>query len=616
MKAGFGPVLAATLSLPAPAWSQVPLGDEFPINTYTTGSQRSAAVAAHADGRFVVAWRGTGHVLDSAAVFARRYDASGTPVDAEEFIANAYTTDDQARPQVATLPDGAFVVVWESGHDGHRFGVFGRRFDAAGVAGPEFQANTWTTADQILPAVAADAAGSFVVAWQSYAQIADNYGIYAQRYDASGSVVGPEFRVNANPYGRHAAPSVAMDAAGSFVVAWQGPDNGWYQIFARRYDSSGVPFGGDFQVNAGGTGDRGYPSVAADPGGGFAVAWNGALNAGADEGVFARRFDASGTPLGGDVRAHEYTTDRQSAASVASDAAGNFVVAWTSLEQDGSAGGVFARVFDRLGGAVGGEFPVNTYTTGAQGGPAVAVDAAGRFIVVWESTGQDGEGGGVFARRFVADPIFREDHETTGLDAWSASVTDGGNLAVSPAGAMAGSALGLAGVVDDTAPLYVEDQTPHDERRYRARLYFDPNGFDPGEAQDHRRIRIFIAFGEAPTRRGAALVLRRLGGAYSLMARVRREDGTRADTGFFPITDAPHVVELELLAATAPDAQDGAFELWIDGLSQVRLTGIDNPDGDVDFARMGALSVKTGAAGTLCWDEFESRRSTYIGSLP
>jgi hypothetical protein len=29
--------------------------------------------------------------------------------------------------------------------------------------------------------------------------------------------------------------------------------------------------------------------------------------------------------------------------------------------------------------------------------------------------------------------------------------------------------------------------------------------------------------------------------------------------------------------------------------------------------RLGALSVKPGATGTLFWDEFESRRLTYIG---
>jgi hypothetical protein len=37
----------------------------------------------------------------------------------------------------------------------------------------------------------------------------------------------------------------------------------------------------------------------------------------------------------------------------------------------------------------GGEFQVNTYTTGSQSDPAVAAAADGAFVVVWESWGQE-----------------------------------------------------------------------------------------------------------------------------------------------------------------------------------------------------------------------------------
>jgi hypothetical protein len=114
----------------------------------------------------------------------------------------------------------------------------------------------------------------------------------------------------------------------------------------------------------------------------------------------------------------------------------------------------------------------------------------------------------------------------------------------------------------------------------------------------------------------AAVVLRRIGGAYGLMGRARLDDDRQADTGFFAIGDAPHAIEIELRRASAPGARDGTFELWIDGVSRRRLGGLDNRLGEVDFARLGALSVKAGAAGTMYWDEFESRRRSYIGPLP
>jgi hypothetical protein len=167
--------------------------------------------------------------------------------------------------------------------------------------------------------------------------------------------------------------------------------------------------------------------------------------------------------------------------------------------------------------------------------------------------------------------------------------------------------------VDDTAGAFVQDDTPSAEARYRARFYFDPNGFDPGESVGKLRQRIFLAFSEAPLKRLVMLMLRRIAGQYAIGAHVREDDDTLAKTAFFPITDGPHAIEFHWEKATAPDANDGRFELWIDGTSVVALTGLDTDERSVDFVRMGAVSVKPGAAGTLYFDEFVSRRLGYTG---
>src|SRR3989442_1175714 len=91
-----------------------------------------------------------------------------------EFQVNSYTTGSQDTPAVAAGTAGNFVVVWQSGNyygggqDGSALGIFGRRFDSSGAPlGTEFQANTYTTGNQFFPAVASDADGNFVVVWQS-----------------------------------------------------------------------------------------------------------------------------------------------------------------------------------------------------------------------------------------------------------------------------------------------------------------------------------------------------------------------------------------------------------------------------------------------------------------
>ena len=116
--------------------------------------------------------------------------------------------------------DGDFVVAWQSNlQDGSGNGIFAQRYNAAGVAqGVEFRVNTTTANSQILPDIALDADGDFVIAWTSYGQDGSGNGIFAQRYNAAGVAQGIEFRVNTTTANFQVSPDIAMDADGDFVV--------------------------------------------------------------------------------------------------------------------------------------------------------------------------------------------------------------------------------------------------------------------------------------------------------------------------------------------------------------------------------------------------------------
>ncbi|MDH3969485.1 MAG: FG-GAP-like repeat-containing protein [Rhodospirillales bacterium] len=270
-----------------------------------------------------------------------------------EFQVNSFTTGNQLLPTVALDADGDFVVAWTdySGQDGSLYGVFAQRFSAAGVAqGPEFQVNSFTTGFQGDPAVAMDADGDFIVAWTDYGgQDGSSYGVFAQRYDAAGVTQGPELQVNSFTTGNQDGPTVAMDADGDFVVAWTsfGQDGSSWGIFAQRYDAEGVAQGPEFQVNGFTTGDQSELAVAMDADGDFVVAWTDFSGQdGSSYGVFAQRFDAGGVPQGPEVQVNSFTTGEQLLPAVAMDADGDYVVAWESWNQDGSSYGVFAQRFD------------------------------------------------------------------------------------------------------------------------------------------------------------------------------------------------------------------------------------------------------------------------------
>ena len=92
---------------------------------------------------------------------------------------------------------------------------------ASPAQGSEFRVNTYTTNNQFAPSAAMDSTGDFVVAWNSYLQDGSLDGVYAQRYNAAGVAQGSEFQVNTYTTSYQERPSVAMDSAGDFVVAWE-----------------------------------------------------------------------------------------------------------------------------------------------------------------------------------------------------------------------------------------------------------------------------------------------------------------------------------------------------------------------------------------------------------
>jgi hypothetical protein len=395
--------VVAFVFVPIASWPQGnPVGPEFRVNTYTTVSQRAASVAADASGNFVVVWNGNDQDGSLRGVFGQRYAASGVPVG-PEFRVNTYTTLNQDRPAVAADPSGNFVVMWHGNGSGDVNGVFGQRFDSSGAPlGGEFRVNTFTTGLQTYPSIAADASGNFVVAWRTFAAGGASYDISGQRFASTGAPLGVEFRVNTTTPNAQAGPSVATDTAGNFVVVWQSDnqDGSFSGIFGQRYTSAGVPLGPEFRVNTYTTNAQYLPSVAADPAGNFIVAWTSYTQDGHGEGVFGQRYASAGAPIGPEFRVNTFTTQFQIRPSVAADASGNFVVIWDSTTQDGSIDGIFGQRYAASGTPLGPEFRVNTFTNSYQGDPSVAADPLGRFIVVWTSYLQDGGDLGVYGQRY------------------------------------------------------------------------------------------------------------------------------------------------------------------------------------------------------------------------
>ena len=370
------------------------------------------AITVLEDGSYVIAWTGDDGVGLYTGALAQRYAADGSAIG-DAFRLNTTTWLRQSSPDLAALPDGGFVAVWESEQDVSATGIYGQRFDADGAkVGGEFQVNTYTDANQSEASVDVFDGGGFVVVWSSFGQDGDGWGVYGQRFDATGARAGGEFHVSQTTAENQAYAQVTVLAGGGFVVSWVSgnPSAGTSDVYARLYSATGVAQGNEFLLNTWTVSDQGTPAVSALDDGGFVAVWHSQDVDGPDDqdgdgyGVFGQRFDACRGQARRRVPGQHH--HRGAAEHSGRDHAGRRrlrgaveVRLLLQLPDYDDQTDLFGQRFDADGNKLGAEFRVNEYAAFDQQWPDVAACADGGFIVSWENT-QDGT---VYANRFDAD---------------------------------------------------------------------------------------------------------------------------------------------------------------------------------------------------------------------
>lgn len=197
-------------------------------------------------------------------------------------------------PQVAVAGTGDFMIVWGDFRGSQGFEIFARLFEASGQPkGPAFVVPGNPGGHQILPQVAADEQGHFVVVWQgglftggsvpALGGDGDGPGVFAQRFDRNGARLGSSFRLSRTRAGDQLTPNVAMASDGSFVAVWQdctGTQRRCSELHAGRFTAGGERRDEELEIPVltasfyldGSPVPNPLPHVAIEPGG-FVVGW-------------------------------------------------------------------------------------------------------------------------------------------------------------------------------------------------------------------------------------------------------------------------------------------------------------------------------------------------------
>ncbi|MFM8356180.1 MAG: lectin-like protein, partial [Gammaproteobacteria bacterium] len=188
--------------------------------------------------------------------------------------------------------------------------------------------------DAFAPSVAVLANGSYVVAWQARDGLKDAR-IYAQLFAADGSRLGTEAIVeSANAEISQGVRALATPDGG-YLLAWQslGVDPGGYNIYLRRYDSSGQALGEQQLVNRSLDLNQFVPKLTLLSDGTVAIAYLTQIP-GEGRSVYFQRMSLTGAYLGPETRVSD-TGDTPTLA-IASLSDGGFVISWGSLGPDGN----------------------------------------------------------------------------------------------------------------------------------------------------------------------------------------------------------------------------------------------------------------------------------------
>jgi Ca2+-binding RTX toxin-like protein len=343
------------------------------------------------DGTQVVVWR------SGLAIFGQHYGVDGTPLGSEFEIDPGPTVQFQyyASVDVVSLQGGGFSVVWHRSDDT----IHGRVYDATATATGD--AALLKTDVAVFGSSTGLSTGGIVITWTSL----NGADVFAQRFSTTGtpSANGAEILV-ATTAGVGEPTAVAKLLDGGFVVAWSSMDGAdQYGVFAQRYDSAAAPINGAFQINNSHLTFPYEPTVVGLADGGYLVSWTNFIG---DDGndIYGRLYNADGTTRKDEWRINEFFTDDQNRPAVAASDDGGFVVTWWSkIRTDPSEYGyIEAQYFNAQGVPAGDLVHVSTGQVDDIVGPTASV-GDGTFSIYFDKQiydGGDPVGYNIRGRRF------------------------------------------------------------------------------------------------------------------------------------------------------------------------------------------------------------------------
>ncbi|MBL7064942.1 MAG: hypothetical protein ISS49_12160 [Anaerolineae bacterium] len=299
--------------------------------------------------------------------------------------------DDLLRPAIA---NGDLMIWYAQGGDG--LDVFGLRLDNDGRSQGEPLLIGGGPGDQAVPSIASSTeGGNYLVVWHSQRSSDADSDIYARHLDAEGRPQGDSFAI-CIAEGDQLRPAVAYAPdANIFVVAWQDNRMGNVDLYARLVpvaDGSAPALAKEFVVSSVSS-DQLIPSVACETEGPHClVVWmDNRNNSFFYTDIMGRLVNAaSGDAIGDKIDVAVERWYQDSPAAVYNPVSAEYMVVWND--------DISCRRVSRDGQPLGAKVEVSLESP-FQYKPVVAIDADGKYLIVWEDgRNQDSHGTDIYGQ--------------------------------------------------------------------------------------------------------------------------------------------------------------------------------------------------------------------------
>jgi len=382
---------------------QNPKSEDCPIATAPGDQQHPDIVYNSANGEYLVVWQDLRH--GDWDIYGRRVSSDCAQLDSDFPISRV--AGRQWHPAVAyNSVDNQYLAVWWDNRDLETTGenIYGQIVSYEGLPlGDNFPIST---ADglQYFPDVAHNSRDNeYLAVWADNRNVASTgFDIYGQRISSQGELLDDEGNPGADPGVNFAISRAANgqeypvlaydDDLNQYLAVWQDLRYGHWDIFAQLIsgqgellDKSGRPDAdpaANFPLSAAPS-DQEHPTLAYGQDE-YLVVWQWARSPDFEEDIYGRRISGSGELLGSDFPLVTTFSHQMSPAAAYDDSSHNYLVVWNDDRNSAdTAYDIYGQIVDITGALQGANFPISTATRN-QYFPAVASNAKGEFLVVWQ----------------------------------------------------------------------------------------------------------------------------------------------------------------------------------------------------------------------------------------